>query len=86
MQSLLTMVKIQRGLGSSDLVLPIPDAWLEALDWRTGDTLNWHRRSNGDLKLTNRTKAERDKLESKVSHSDVGNMPKQRRSRYDAAD
>lgn len=86
MQPLSAMVKIQRGLGTADLVLPIPERWLESLDWRAGDTLNWSKRSNGDWKLTNRTKAERDKQDSKVSHSDAGNMPKQRRSRDDAAD
>jgi len=86
MQSLSAMVKIQRGLGTSDLVLPIPDAWLNALDWRAGDTLNWRKRSNGDWELTNRTKAERDKQARKVSHSDAGSMPKQRGSLHDAAD
>lgn len=86
MQSLSATVKIQRGLGTEDLVLPIPDAWLETLDWRAGDTLNWRQRSSGGWELTNRTKAERDKQTRKVSHSDAGNMPKQRGSRHDAAD
>lgn len=86
MQSLSAMVKIQRGLGTSALVLPIPDAWQEALDWRAGDTVNWSKRSNGDWELANRTKAERDKQARKVSHSDAGNMPKQGGSRHDAAD
>jgi len=86
MQSFSAMVKIQRGLGTSDLVLPIPDAWLEALDWRAGDTLNWSKRSNGVCELSNRTKTERDKQARKVSHSDAGNMPKQRRSGHDATD
>lgn len=86
MQSLSAIVKIQRGLGTSDLVLPIPDTWLEALDWRAGDTLNWRKRSNGDWELTNCTKAERDKQDGMVSHSDAGSMPKQRRGRHDATD
>jgi len=86
MQSLSAMVKIQRGLGTADLVLPIPERWLESLDWRAGDTLNWSKRSNGVCELTNLTKTERDKQARKVSHSDAGNMPKQRRSRYDATD
>lgn len=62
MQSLSATVKLQRSLGTEDLVLPIPDAWLEALDWRVGDTMKWSKRSSGDWELTNLTKAERDRL------------------------
>jgi len=56
------------------------------MHWSTGDKLNLRKRSSGDGELTNRTKADRDKQARKVSHSDAGNMLKQRRTRHDAAD
>jgi hypothetical protein len=86
MQLLSATVKLQSDSSTEELVLPIPDDWLNALDWRASDTLNSRKRSNGGRELTNRTKAERYKQTRKVNHCDIGNTLKQRRSRHDAAD
>lgn len=86
MQSLSAAVKLQRSLGTEDLFLPIPDAWLEVLDWRIGDTMNWSKRSSGDWELTNLTKAERDRLVHQTDPSKATKGSKHGRSRHDPAD
>lgn len=86
MQSLSATVKIQRGLGTEDLVLPIHDAWLETLDWRVGDTLNWSKRPCGGWQLTNLTKVERNRLAHRADRSDAAKGSKHGRSPHDSAD
>lgn len=61
------LVRLQEDPETGELFLPIPGAWLEALDWRHGDVMDWTKRSNGDLELTNRTKQERDRAAMQAS-------------------
>jgi hypothetical protein len=54
------IVRLEEDPETGDLMLPIPDTWLNALDWRAGDVMDWKMRPTGEWELTNRTKAERD--------------------------
>jgi hypothetical protein len=71
MKALSATVKIQEDAETGDLVLPIPDDWLYALDWRVGDKLRWRKLSTGDWELTNRTKAERETGAKQFDHNDA---------------
>lgn len=86
MHSLATTVKVQEAPETGDLFLPIPDAWLEALDWRLGDAMKWSKRSSGDWELTNLTKAERDRLVHQTEPSKATKGSKHGRSRHDPTD
>lgn len=86
MQSLSATVKLQSDPSTGELVLPIPDAWLDALDWRAGDTLKWSKRSSGDLELNNLTKAKRDLSAIEADHSGAANPSTQGNSNHDSTD
>lgn len=55
------LVRLQEDPETGEPFLPIPDAWLDALDWRVGDVTVWTQLPNGDWQFSNRTKSERDK-------------------------
>lgn len=86
MQSLSATVKIQEDPDTGDLVLPIPDAWLDSLGWRVGDTLKWSKRSSGDWELNNLSKAERDRLVHQTNRRHAAKGSKQGRSPHDSTD
>lgn len=86
MQSLSATVKLQEDPDTGDLFLPIPDTWLQVLDWRVGDSMKWSKRSSGDWELTNLTKGERDGLVHQTDRSDAAKGSKLGRSRHDPAD
>lgn len=86
MQSLSATVKLREDPKTGDLFLPIPDAWLEVLDWRVGDTLKWRKRSRGGWVLTNLSKSERDRLLNQTDYRDAAKGSRHERSRHDPAD
>lgn len=86
MKPLSATVRLQMDPATGDLMLPIPDAWLEALDWRVGDVTVWAKRPSGVWELTNRTKTERDQLARQADHGDAGATPPSGRDSHDTSD
>lgn len=71
MKLLSATVKLEHDPETGDLFLPLPDKWLDTLDWRVGDKVKWRKHANGGWYLTNRTWATRDKLADQVGLIDA---------------